>query len=555
MSGAKITKFNKFQTAFIPWAMSKKSMLLQAQPGAGKTLAVMGFYLYLKQKLGAGKLLVVTARKNADAFKKANVKNLLLLNLFSKKDMAVMYGGYDFPADIYIISNTLLTTVINNGTTDQKRALTELLRKTTVLCVDEIHGFRSYDSARTRAMKKVTDYYHTLIRKDPNGHRFVGVTATPIFKTLEDVHPLFSLLCSPNILGSWKSFVDRYCEVEVMSTYGSRKVYTSNGSHSYRDSNSFDRIVGYKNVDELHKKIDPYIFVWEDTNFNFDFNLKYYDLSIEERNAYLEAIRGLGLDKTYAIDLDVGGKRVWVYRDKSDTFILSYNKQEIRTDDLMIGTQLLFDGFVGVVQGVFAKKVDANYATRAVKAQQCNSGATQKLSLIADIIRSQDSGALVYFNFLESVETFRRYLMQQFPTRRIVVLTGDTKDFNQVVASIGKNDIVLMSSVASQSIDIYIKRLIVAECFGLTPGKVEQLVGRMARENADYRDVEVTFVLRIGENVESYFYEKLRHRLRTSKSNVFVSANSLPASESVSKIPEHLIDDHWLKKKLLWSLG
>ena len=551
MVPAKIEKFNDFQTSFIKWAVGNRSMLVWAQPGKGKSLAVYGLYLFMRQRCG-GKLLVVTSRKNADAFKKANIKRLLLLTLFTKQDCAVLYSNYDFPADIYIISNTLLSTIVSQGTDIQKRGLMELLKKVTVLCIDEVHDYRTYNSARSKALKKVTDYYHRLIVRNPMSHKLVGVTATPVFKEVDNLHPIFNLICCPNPLGTWRQFVDHFCVVESFQAYGNRRVYSGRGSHSFKDTVSFDRVVGYKNLSQLHSIVDPYIFTWDETDFKFEFGLHYYSLSLEEFNEYQTNIKGLGLDKTYAIDLETGGKRSWVYRNRADTFFLP-NRAEIQTGLLKVGMELLYDGCPAWVRGMYEKAVDAGYATRAVKAQQCNSKAQGKLKLIADLIRQKDMGALVYFNFLDSVEITRKFLMQEFPGRRVIVLTGGTQRFNSVVSSIGANDIVLMSSVASQSIDMYIPRLIVAENFGLTPGKIEQLVGRMARENASYRDVSVDFILRKDAGVEAYFYEKLRLRLRLSRSNVFVKADSLGVSDAVGGVPDHLIDETWLKKKLLWS--
>jgi len=554
MAPATIDSFNSFQTSFIKWAVNKRSMLLQSPPGAGKSLAAMGLFLLLRQQLGSGKLLVITARKNADAFKKANIKNLLLLSLFSKQDMAVLFSGYDFPAEIYIISNTLLSSVVNGGTGDQKRALTELLKKTTVLCIDEIHGYRDYKSSRSKAMKKVTDYFHRLIKHDPQSHRLIGITATPVYKDIENLYPLCSLLCNPNPLGSYQSFLNNYCELEEAQAYGRKRVYSGAGSHSYRDVVSFNKIVGYKNLSHLYSVINPFIFVWEETNFKFNFSLHYYHLSPEEKITYNSNLKGLCLDKCYAIDLEVGKKHLWAYRNRSDTFYLP-NGGEVRTDSLSMGLHLLYNDSIAIVRGIYEKSIDAGFATRAVKAQQCNSRALHKLTVLSELVRANDSGVLIFFNFLESVEAARQHLMREFPSRRIAVLTGATERFNQVVSSIGKDDIVLMSSVASQSLDMYISRLIIAECFGLTPGKIEQLVGRMTRENADYREVSVSIILREGANVETYFYEKLRLRLRLSETNVFITKNSLPASSPVSDVPEHLVDEAYLKEQLLWSLS
>jgi hypothetical protein len=146
-----------------------------------------------------------------------------------------------------------------------------------------------------------------------------------------------------------------------------------------------------------------------------------------------------------------------------------------------------------------------------------------------------------------------RKMCQEFPGRRVVTLTGKTQRFSMVASSIGPNDIVLMSAVASQSLDMYIPRLIVAESFSLTPGKIEQLCGRMTRENSNFRDVSVDFILREGENVEAYFYEKLRLRLRNSSTNLYVKYDSLPVSECIKNMPEGLVDEAFLKSRLLWS--
>lgn len=546
----KIEKFNAFQTAYIKWAINKKSTLLQGTVGSGKTLSAVGLYLLLRQQQGGGKMLVVTSRKNAKAFQKANVKKLLLRTLFTQDDLPVFYSGYSFPADIYIISNTFLTRVVLQGTLDQKKALTELLKKSLVLAVDEAHQYQGYKSARTRALKKVTDHYHKLISRDPKNHRLTCITATSVYKELENLHPLFSLLCNPNPLGIWPRFVDRFCIEEEITAYGKRRFYSANGSHSYKDTLSFKKIVGYKNVEELRRIVDPYIFVWDKSDFKFRFNLNYFSLTEPEMEEYRASIRGLGLDKAYAIDIE----GLWAYKDRSDVFFLP-DKREIRADALRPGMKVWHNGTLASVKGVYEKRVDAGYATRAVKAQQCVSRAEGKLGLLASLIRSQDSGCLVYFNFLDSVEATYCRLLKEFPGRRIVKLTGETKRFEMVVSSINEKDIVLMSSVASQSIDMYIPRLIVAENFGLTPGKIEQLCGRMTRANASYREVSVDFMLREGAGVDTYFYSKLWLRLQGITTNVFVKASSLPLPLALEGIPAHLIDEKFLKERFLWSLS
>jgi hypothetical protein len=340
--------------------------------------------------------------------------------------------------------------------------------------------------------------------------------------------------------------------VEQMVAYGNRRMYTRNGSHSYKGQIGYTKITGYKNVPVLNRIIEPYMFSWEQSDFEFSFGIHYYGLSQEEWDEYKRSIKGLGLDKTYAVDLELGGERQWVYRNRNDEFYL-VGRKPVVTGSLVAGMRLLFNGREAIVRGVFSRAVDAGYAIRAVKAQQCNSKAERKLALLVELIRSRDVGALVYFNFLDSVDIAYKRLCQEFPGRRVVQLTGRTKKFNLTVSSLGENDIVLMSSVASQSLDMYIPRLIIMECFALTPGKLQQLCGRMTRENAAFRSVSVDFILREGENVESYFYEKLRLRLRHIQAGSYIQADSLPVSGCLKKIPSDLVDEAYLKERLLWS--
>jgi superfamily II DNA or RNA helicase len=548
----KISSFNLLQKKFIQWAVSKKRWLLRAPAGGGKTMATMGLFLLLREKLNCNKLLVVTRAKAMVAFSKANCKKLLLFSVCSEKDMAVLYSGHDWPAEIYLVSDSVLSKIVLHGTLAQKTAFTELLRKVSVLVFDESHLLRVYDSARTKAFRKVSHYYGKLVDRDPEHHRIGFLSATPMYKNLENYHSIFSCLCNPNPLGSWQNFMDRYCISEQQVVYGNKKLYSRNGSHTYKDQISFTKIIGYKNVEDLHARIDPYIFSWDQTGFSFKFNLHYYSLNREEWEEYQRSIKGLGLDKTFAIDLDVGGSRRWLYRDKSDV-LYSTSGEEISVGFLVTGMTLRYYGVSAMVRGIYSRNKDAGYAVRAMKAQQCNSRAEQKLSLLVQLIKSKDVGALVFFNFLDSVDAAYKRLCAEFPGRRVAVLTGKTQRFSSVASSLGRNDIVLMSSVASQSLDMYIPRLIVMESFALTPGKIEQLCGRMTRENADYREVSVDFILREGSNVETYFYEKLRLRLKHDHSNAYVKKDSLPVSECLRSMPEELIDDSFLKDRLLWN--
>jgi len=548
--GDKITGFNKMQLQFLKYAFDKKRGLLCCPPGKGKSLAIMGLFLLLRSKVeGFNKMLCVCTPKSAKAWHKANIKGLLILEFKSLADLGVMYGNYEFPAQIYIMTETVLREIVLKGTVEQKRGLANLLSLTNLLVMDEAHKLREYSNTTTKAFKKVSSYYNKLVNKNPLMHRFWFMTATPEYKAKENWHSIIDCLIQPNPFGTWWRFLDNYCIQEQQVSYGNQKMRTANGSHSFKSTRTFTKIVGYRNLEHLDNTIKPFIFSWEETDFRFTFHLHYFNLDNAEKAAYATAIRGLGLDKTYCVDLDVAGERKWAYREKTDVFYLP-DGREIQVMHLINGTRIKYGGETATVRGVYDKTKDAQHSVRVVKAQQVNSLAREKLDAIVKIIESGEGGCLVYFNFLDSLYGTAKVLQTLFPNRRVVTLTGRSKGFESTVASLGKNDIVLLSSVGSQSIDFYFNRIILAESFALTPGKAEQLLGRLTRHNSEYRDIQAHFILR-HKSVESYFYEKLRLRLSTSTTNVY--AKNLPVSHAMSAIPPHLIDEAYLKKTLLWA--
>ena len=548
--GTKITGFNAFQLQFLKYAADKKRGLLRASPGDGKTLAIMGLFLLLRSRVeGFNKMLCICTAKSAKAWHKANIKGLLILEVKSLADLGVMYGNYEFPAQVYLVTETMLREIALNGTVEQKRGFANLLQRTNLFVMDEAHKLRSYSNTTTKAFKKASQYYNKLVNKNPLMHRLWFMTATPEYKAKENWHSIMDCLMQPNPLGTWWRFLDTYCIQEQQVSYGSQKMRTANGSHSFKSTKAFTKIVGYRNLEHLDGTVKPFVFSWEKSDFKFAFHLHYFNLDAAEKAAYATAIRGLGLDKSYCVDLDVAGNRKWAYREKADAFYLP-DGREIKVMHLISGTLVQYDGVRATVRGVYDKAQDAQHSVRVVKAQQVNSLSKGKLDLIVKIIESGDGGCLIYFNFLDSLYGSAKALQALFPHRRVVALTGRTRGFESAVASLGKNDIVLLSSVGSQSLDFYYSRIIVAESFALTPGKAEQLLGRLTRHNSEYRDIQAHFILR-HKSVEEYFYEKLRLRLSASATNVY--AKNLPVSSAMSAIPPHLIDEAYLKKTLLWA--
>jgi hypothetical protein len=75
----------------------------------------------------------------------------------------------------------------------------------------------------------------------------------------------------------------------------------------------------------------------------------------------------------------------------------------------------------------------------------------------------------------------------------------------------------------------------------------------MTRENALFRDVFVDFILREGESVDAYFYSKLRLRLQHISASEYFKGGSLPVVECLKFMPPELIDEDYIKERLLWA--
>lgn len=97
-----------------------------------------------------------------------------------------------------------------------------------IIICDEIHRASNYKAKTTTNLLRLDAPYKW------------GLTGTPVQNVPDEVYSIFSFLRGPNIFGSYWSFRKRY--IVVRNMYGRKNVP-----------------VGYKNLDELHRKIAPYM--------------------------------------------------------------------------------------------------------------------------------------------------------------------------------------------------------------------------------------------------------------------------------------------------------
>lgn len=131
-----------------------------------------------------------------------------------------------------------------------------------IIIVDEIHMLKNWKSTRSKVMKK--------LKLSENGIR-IGLSGTPIDGKLEDLHSIFEFLV-PGLFMTRGKFLDKYAI-----------------------RNEWNAVVGYMNVDEVRKTIEPFFLrrLKEEVAKELPekiFKNVYVELSTEERKIY-NAIR------------------------------------------------------------------------------------------------------------------------------------------------------------------------------------------------------------------------------------------------------------------------
>lgn len=544
---AKIEKLNEFQKEFVKWAINRKRCLNVALPGAGKTLALMSLFLLLRKREQASKMLVFTQSKQMKAFDKANIAHLSITRIDTSNALMQFYSMSEFYSDIYLVNPNLLNR-LRSMPVNAKQHFFKLVRCCDILSYDEAHELRNYKSTLTQNVRAVFDYYQKLVDSDPVRYRIVLLTATPVYRALENWHAMFALI-QPKLFGTYFNFLDHYCIQETRNAYVGQRVYSSNGTAHAKKSISFQEIIGYKNVDDLKAKIEPYVFNWNKKEFEFTYTLVTYSLNEEEQQRYEIALKGSGLDKDYRITLDNRkGKIYHLYRDKTDIFYRG-NNSTVMVKDLQLGNVVNFNGEPCVVAQCVDKKKDATHAVRMVKLQQTVSTAQEKLSKLLAIVKKCENGALIYCHYHSSVKTVYEKLVGACLGKRVVVLTGETKDLSTIVASLRGDEIVIGTDTIKQSLDFYSDTIILFEPMSQV-GAIEQLVGRLTRNNSPFRDISFYFFMRLY-SIEEYLYNKLRLGLKDGSNNPYTK--DFPVSPSLEGIDPATINLAYLKERFLWN--
>lgn len=258
--------FFKHQKTGVNYLLNLDAAMLADQLGLGKSLQSLGVSLLRKQKGEIKKCLIICPATTKYVVWKREIEKFtdekcLVVDGPSKKRTEIYTTFLDREDIFYLIMN-----------------YEQLLKDTpyllrfprNLLCIaDESIYIKTRDSKRTKELKKIPFKYK------------ICVTGYPAANKILDIWSQFDWL-KPGFLGSYWSFFDRYVEtitIKLHETEESKKsskgrkctkcnkwspeqkyakIYTCCCINPEWEAPSFKKVVGYKNLDELKHKLEPY---------------------------------------------------------------------------------------------------------------------------------------------------------------------------------------------------------------------------------------------------------------------------------------------------------
>lgn len=413
--------------------------------------------------------------------------------------------------------------------------------------IDEVHDYRNAESEAYLALSALLSAYR--------GRR-QGLTATPIYAELENVYAIYSLVV-PSLFPSYNHFSNAYLIRTPKEVWTSRYVKTPHGTKKIPFQQVTYPITGVKNQDHLKQVIDPYLYLDVETGFTTNLVPVEYALEGFDIDHYSEAARGVGLGELWRVKYLVAGdsqpkqvllrdkETLWVARSYQDSFA------ETLPCNLTLKSILrLPQGLYGEIVGVDRKITKADLTQRMVPMMKALSASESKLSKLKEVIgQYPGQGMLIFCSYKESLVVVRDALVSW--GLNVVSITGGEGNMKKKLASITKSTYTVITPVAIQSLDFYLQHLVIYEPVTL-PGPLVQLMGRITRENADFREVWVHIPF-FRRGVDFYFLLRLEKLLRDEDP---LMKRSIGFSEYLNQVPgEGAEEIEYLKQFILWGMS
>lgn len=260
------------QKGCVLWSILTPKGLIANSTGTGKTSSALGLLQWLKSKgrLGPSNraLIIVPAISVYGSWKKDGFEKFLpdMLYAIGRGSKQQRYKVYSDPSWEVLLTN--YETVRNDVEVLEKMSFPYVI-------LDEADAVRNHETKTAKAVKRVTK----------RSSRALAMTATPIQNHLVDLHGIMEAVGLSGVFGTEAQFRKSYQKTELKRVF-------YNGKWNWKKVT-----VGYKNTEDLKKKMAPYYIrmTYRDINVKMPELLsqtKRLEMTPEQRRLYQEVQSG-----------------------------------------------------------------------------------------------------------------------------------------------------------------------------------------------------------------------------------------------------------------------
>lgn len=519
-----------FQTVGANFAVAKGKVLIADLMGLGKTLQALGAFVKMRNKGQVKSMLVlcpasvkyqwaneVQDKTDLTAIvietpskmkgKNADIRNQMSLDQFEE------IGNYD-------IAVTNYETLLNEP-------IFKLIKKYKfdVICYDECHMLKNKDAQRSKKAYELSAKIDNVI----------ALSGTPLENRPPELFGVFSAI-DPTLFPNWSAFATRYIKYV-----------------------RFGIIAGYRNLEELRKKIQPYIIrrTLDDVSVqmpNKIFSTRIIDMTSDQKKLHerlydeisddMETLKKLQDNLNYLIKPGADGQ----YNPLNDPEPI----KRIKASIMGKYTFLLEVCDSPELLSLSTSKMAQQYVVK-----DTSSPKLEALIEIIDQVVSQGDKIIVFTQYTKMIKIIQARVMKSFKKMKIARIDGsvDAKDRMDQLAMFNTDsacNVMLLSDAGNFGLNAQVANYLVMFEPPLKPSIYDQRVGRIIRIGSKHKQAFIiNLVMKDGWDQKIFdILEKKREFTRTliDKNNK-ESASFNMAADSIQNDMDKLLKKRAKKKK------
>lgn len=295
-----------FQMVGHNYLIEAKSCLLCDEMGLGKSIQIISAFKTLKEQGKVNKMMVICPSSVKSGWEKdirkfTDLKSVIIEG--TPRERALLY---EKEYDIIILGYEVYLSDFGANSKTKKLPMP----KVEIAVCDECQRLVRIKNKTTQSL---------LIMKEKLQLQYIYlVTGTPIINRIEDLWSLLTFV-NPNLVGDFWQFRNRYCVIEYKEIKILDKALRKQGVFK-KKAITIPKVIGYKNLEELKTKIDPYYIRREKKNVLSDLPDKIYetyDIELSRNQRLMYEIMQADFAKAYrSNDVSPANALVWLIRAK-----------------------------------------------------------------------------------------------------------------------------------------------------------------------------------------------------------------------------------------------